>query len=884
MSILNTRQNNTLGFLGDSEVSTIIRNKDWSRHPLTTPENWPPSLRTAISMCLYAPLPQLILWGDELFQFYNDSYKKIHPIPTIGERYTAHLPEVQQVLYSGQPAIHANYQYSPIYTETGSIGGVLCTITDPVTAWNQTELLRTVIAQAADPIFILHGENKVLTTANEPLFKVLGIEKSAIGKPLPEIKGLDITHMFQDVYYKNKIIKGLESAFVVTNDDGTTTTYYFSFICLPVIEADGNTSGVMVIANDITTQVTAQKRLTESEKLFSALVRATSNVIYRMSPDWVILRQLEGKGFIDDTGAPIEHWIEHYIPLREQEKVWKKVREAIKNKSVFEIEHEVIQTDGTIGWAFSRAIPILNEKGDIIEWFGAASDITARIETQKALRIARDESDQVKRLLQAVSTSTPDLVYVFNLNYEFTYANKALLDMWGLTWEQSIGKTLLENGYEPWHAEMHEREIDQVVATKKSIRGEVSFPHAILGKRIYDYIFAPVFDEDGQVVAIAGTTRDISDLKAAEDALKHSEELFRSLTQSLPQLIWTADTRGYCDFFNDKWYAYTGSTPELSNGDGWATYLHPDHQSFVYARWQESLATGIPVAAEFQLRAKDGSYQWFYVLGSPIHGKDNEINRWVGTLTNIDEQKASQDRLEKLVRERTGELQRSNEDLQQFAHVASHDLKEPVRKVKLFTNRLEEDKDSHISANGRSYLNKINAATNRMLSMIEGVLGYSSMAGAAIPFEPVDLKGLLQQIEADLEVVIQQKMAKIIFDDLPVYNGASILLYQLFSNLIFNSLKFSSPDRRPVITITSSYQENKKTLEIVLQDNGIGFSPQYAFRIFQTFTRLHSKDQYEGTGLGLALCKKIVERHQGTITASGQINEGAAFTITLPVN
>jgi light-regulated signal transduction histidine kinase (bacteriophytochrome) len=282
------------------------------------------------------------------------------------------------------------------------------------------------------------------------------------------------------------------------------------------------------------------------------------------------------------------------------------------------------------------------------------------------------------------------------------------------------------------------------------------------------------------------------------------------------------------------------------------------------------------------LLAKDGTYQWFYVLGNPIRNLNNEVNRWVGTLTNIDEQKASQERLERLVQERTAELQRSNEDLQQFAHVASHDLKEPVRKMKLFTNRLENDKESEISANGRLYIDKINAATNRMISMIEGVLGYSSMTGADVSFEPVDLKNLLQQIETDLEVVIAQKKATIAFDELPVYNGAGILLYQLFYNLIYNSLKFSHPDRAPVITI-SAVLLDEQVLKIVLKDNGIGFAPQYATRIFQTFTRLHAKDQYEGTGLGLALCKKIVERHGGSIVADGVVNEWASFTMLLPV-
>lgn len=880
------RTNSTkLGFLGSSETGVLIQNKDWSAHPVGVPEKWPQSLCTALSMCQHTPIPQLLLWGNELFQFFNDHYKGPG---TIGEPLTdtSQLPLIREVIKTGTPANTPTHHYSPVYIENGTIGGILCTITKPAGTIYQQALLNSIIEQATDPIFILTGDEMILTIANDALFQLLGIDKSALGKSileiLPDTTELDIPKMFENVYRNNSIVKGDEKAFVIKNANESFHTHYFSFICLPFVDIDGSITGVTVIANDVTAQVTAKKQLTESERLFSALVRANSTVVYRMSPDWTIMRILEGKGFLEDAGNPIQNWVAHYIPAQQQEGVWASIREAIRRKSNFEMEHQVILADGTVGWTFSKAIPVLNEEGEIIEWFGSASDITSHINTEKELQLARDESDHTKRLLQAVSSSTPDLVYVFNLNYEFTYANKALLDMWGLSWEASIGKRLLENGYEPWHAEMHEREIDQVVATKKSIRGEVSFPHATMGKRIYDYIFAPVFGEDGNVVAIAGTTRDISELKSAEEALKHSEEAFRSLTQSLPQLIWTANAEGYCDFFNDKWYDYTGSTPELSYGNGWAVYLHPDHRAYVFGRWMVSLATGNPVAEEFQLLAKDGTYQWFYVLGNPIRNPNNEVNRWVGTLTNIEEHKASQERLERLVKERTAELQRSNEDLQQFAHVASHDLKEPVRKMKLFTNRLENDKESQISANGRIYIDKINAATNRMISMIEGVLGYSSMSGADISFEPVDLKHVMEQIATDLEVVIAQKGAKIVFDELLVYHGAEILLYQLFYNLIFNSLKFSAPERAPLITITSKVMENK--VEIILKDNGIGFAKKYAGRIFQTFTRLHAKDEYEGTGLGLALCKKIVERHGGTIDADGAVNEGARFRILLPLN
>ncbi|MBW8683328.1 PAS domain-containing sensor histidine kinase [Chitinophaga rhizophila] len=900
MSILNPRQPEMPGFLGRSEGSKYILKKDWTDHPLSAPPNWPQSLCTALSMCLHAPQPQLLLWGSALFQFCNDAYLR-HTgghSPVAGETFApawAEAPSlsiIRQVLEQGVSATSNDYYYTPIYIENGVTGGVLCTVlktTEQLAPRQQTEIARTIIEQSAEPVFILQGEDMILTVANETLFQAWGIDRNALSRPLAEVlppaQQQPIAAMFREAYVNNKIVNGDETPFIVKNVNGTQNTHYYNFICLPFIEGNGQINSVLIIANDITAQIASKQQLTESEKLYSALVRTSSNVIYRMSADWVTMHQLDGRGFLADTGEPIQNWIEHYIPLQEQEKVWATIREAIRKKAVFELEHQVIQADGAVGWVFSRAIPIMNEQGEIIEWFGAAADITFRIDAQHELRIAKNESDQAKRLLEAVSSSTPDLVYVFNLNYEFIYANKALLDMWGLTWEQSIGKRLLENGYEPWHAEMHEREIDQVVATRKLIRGDVSFPHATLGKRIYDYIFAPVFGVNGEVIAIAGTTRDISELKAAEEALKQNEELFRSLTQSLPQLIWTANTDGQFDFFTDTWYKYTGSTPELSNGDGWTTYVHPEHRTATIATWQQSLLHGTAFSAEIQLRAEDDSYQWFSVSGSPILSQQQKINRWVGTFTNIDDLKASQDRLENLVRERTGELQRSNEDLQQFAHVASHDLKEPVRKVKLFTNRLEFDKESDISANGRIYIDKISAATNRMLSMIEGVLKYSSIAGSEIPFELVSLTDVVHQVETDLEVLIQQKHASIVFDDLPTVNGAGILLYQLFYNLIFNSLKFSYPERAPVITITSSFtrKDGKKQLVIVLKDNGIGFSPKYAARIFQTFTRLHSKDQYEGTGLGLALCKKIVERHQGTIAATGQLNEGAGFTITLPV-
>jgi len=150
---------------------------------------------------------------------------------------------------------------------------------------------------------------------------------------------------------------------------------------------------------------------------------------------------------------------------------------------------------------------------------------------EEALRESREKGEQQRRFYETITAGTPDLIYVFDLNYRFTYANTALLTMWGKTWENSVGKGLLENGYEPWHAEMHHREIDQVRMTKQPIRGEVTFPHATLGTRYYDYIFTPVFNDQGEVESVVGTTRDVTERKQFEQSLAQGSEELQAINE-----------------------------------------------------------------------------------------------------------------------------------------------------------------------------------------------------------------------------------------------------------------------------------------------------------------------------------------------------------------
>jgi signal transduction histidine kinase len=250
------------------------------------------------------------------------------------------------------------------------------------------------------------------------------------------------------------------------------------------------------------------------------------------------------------------------------------------------------------------------------------------------------------------------------------------------------------------------------------------------------------------------------------------------------------------------------------------------------------------------------------------------------------------EQLEQVVRRRTQELRKlnqslvtSNEDLQQFAHVASHDLKEPVRKIRTFTGRLLDEYANHLPQEALTFLQKIMQATIRMGTMIEGVLTYSILNSNEQPMELIDLNEVFAHIESDLELVIQASGAEIRRGELPQIEGARVLIYQLFYNLINNALKFSHNAHKPLIMIQSLVTEGagKRFAELTVSDNGIGFDAAQADKIFEAFIRLNSKDTFEGTGLGLALCKKIAERHHGSISASGMSGEGAVFIVRLPL-
>lgn len=229
---------------------------------------------------------------------------------------------------------------------------------------------------------------------------------------------------------------------------------------------------------------------------------------------------------------------------------------------------------------------------------------------------------------------------------------------------------------------------------------------------------------------------------------------------------------------------------------------------------------------------------------------------------------------------RAAELARSNEELDQFASIASHDLQEPLRKVRTFTEQLTVMETEHLSERGRDYLARTNAAAERMQKLIEDLLRFSRVSTQGRPFESVDLSEITTAVLSDLEAQIEALHAVVRVGPMPTLSADPLQMHQLLLNLVSNGLKFHRFDVPPEIDIRATVENG--TVRLTVQDNGIGFEPQYSQRIFRVFERLHGRTEYPGTGIGLALCRKIADRHGGSITADGKPGEGSTFTVILP--
>ena len=382
-----------------------------------------------------------------------------------------------------------------------------------------------------------------------------------------------------------------------------------------------------------------------------------------------------------------------------------------------------------------------------------------------------------------------------------------------------------------------------------------------------------------------------------EQEVQNSDVRFQAMVENSSDMITIRDHEGNLRFRSSSIKNILGYEPDEYANRASYDLIHHDDLGAIRES-SEALARGEidMFQIEYRCRHKNGSWRYLEGIARKYDDETIDLHGIIVNSRDITDRKTA----EKQLRSYNFKLEQSNRELQEFAYVASHDLQEPLRKVQAFGDRLEKKCADALTDEGRDYVSRMKNAAGRMQNLINDLLTFSRVATKTQPFQPVNLKRIAEEVASDLEVRIEQTRGRVEIGELPVLEADSVQMRQLFQNLIGNALKFHRTDEEPVVKIYAepispngaSVQiggeevqigENDNFRRIVVEDNGIGFDEKYLDRIFTVFQRLHGRMEYEGSGIGLAVCRKIVERHGGQITATSKPGAGARFYIDLPV-
>jgi len=385
--------------------------------------------------------------------------------------------------------------------------------------------------------------------------------------------------------------------------------------------------------------------------------------------------------------------------------------------------------------------------------------------------------------------------------------------------------------------------------------------------------------------------RDIAARRRAEESLAAEHNLLSSIMDTMPNHVFLKDAKGRFILNNAAHRQYLGlAEHESIEGRTVFDYFPEALAEKIVDDDRCVIESGEPILNREQFIQRKDRADWLETSKVPLRDTDGRIIGIVGITSDISQRKADEEQLVRFA----AQLERSNAELQNFASVASHDLQEPLRKIQAFGDRLKAKCSAQLGEQGLDYLARMHNAAERMQVLIQDLLKLSRITSRAQPFEPCDLQKILAEVLTDLEVAIENQSAKIEVGEMPAIDADPLQMRQLFQNLISNALKFHKPGECPLVQIGSRIfdaEDNsiagaklgERVCEITVRDDGIGFEQRFADQIFVVFQRLHSRAEYEGTGIGLAVCRKITDRHGGQIVAYSSPGQGATFVVTLPV-
>ncbi|HYG01046.1 MAG TPA: PAS domain-containing protein, partial [Chryseosolibacter sp.] len=778
--------------------------------------------------------------------------------------------------------------------------------------WPQS--LRTIVSMillSDFPMFLWWGDDmtQFYNDAYRPSLGNDGKHPKALGQ-----KAVDCwPEIWDTIYPLIRQVKDTRKSFFSEDQlipiyrNGKLEDVYWTFSYSAVIGESGKTEGVLVVCTETTKKVLLLQERELSQERLKASEANLRNMILQAPVAMCILR------------GP-QHVVE--IANDRMFRVWGKPAESFVGKPIFDTLkdakyegfEDLLNNVYATGETYTQyGAPVTLYRGDKTETvyvhfvYEALRDTDSSISGVMAVAVevtdevvARKKLEERESQIRALVESAPFPIGVYvGREMRIEMVNQAIIDVWGKGTEV-IGKTYyevlpeLENQHiypalnqvfttgKPYHA--RNQRVDLVVDNK-------------LGQYYFNYSFTPLFDAQGKVYGVMNTAAEVTDLVIAKQQIERSERNFRNMVKQAPVAMCILIGPSHIvEVANDLIIALWGKTPEEvmnkpifeglpdARGQGLEEIM-----ANVYNNGEPFYANERPVTLY-----RNGQHETVFqnFVYEPYLDSDGTILGVLAITIDVTPQVQARQKIEEVVADRTRDLQKSNAELAQFAYIASHDLQEPARKISTFAEMLRKTLGP-IDTRPEGYLNKIERSSSRMLTLIRDVLAFSQLSKVKQEFVEVDLNQILENTKNDFELYIEEKEASIYSDALPRVSGIPVQISQLFSNLISNALKFVA-DKKPVIKIELSEINgkdlpNKRSLDpdrqyydIAFTDNGIGFNQNNADQIFDIFQRLHSKNEYLGTGIGLAMCKKICENHGGIIYAESALGYGATFHVILP--
>ena len=535
----------------------------------------------------------------------------------------------------------------------------------------------------------------------------------------------------------------------------------------------------------------------------------------------------------------------------------------------------------------------------------AVSENTKLGEEIARLRRERD-------LLRTIIDHLPDCIYAKDRDNRFVFNNPAHARDLGASSPREMRHRSDFDYFPRELAEQFSADEQKILSTGKSVINQEQFkagPSDPDGEKRWSLCSKVIWrDADGEILGTVGITRDIHEFKVTQEALRRSEARMQAVlrrTRCILNFGTAEGPEGWSEHALDdespfRWFFPVQNVegaqevfpldipPDSTYQRVWTASRHPEDYVQMNRNSGNAFLRDEPFFRnEFRCTDKNGVEHWMQQF---VTVEKLAENRWqlFGITTDITNLKRSEIALrdsDERLRQSSAQLQQSNRELQDFAYVASHDLQEPLRKIVVFGERLKEKAADTLVAESRDYLERMQKAAARMQTLINDLLTFSRLTTKSNPFAPVNLMEIANEVVEDLESRIEQAQGRVEVGELPVIDAEGLQMRQLLQNLIGNALKFRQANTPPVVKVAARKYVNDIGLEmceLTVSDNGIGFDEKYLDRIFNVFQRLHSRAEYEGTGMGLAIVRKIALHHGGNVTARSKPGAGAAFIITLP--